>query len=191
MTGRPALASSSASRAAAMPAPTTTVSSSCRHRAGTDLELRHPAGRVEGVVGQPVGADPVERHEDRVRPDRGDHPGRGLELAAPGGDQHRLAVVRPDAVGQHRVQLDVRPVVGEVADPAGLGARLVLAEHPAGGEVQREVVVDRLGRATVLDGDEPGPPVGVGEPVGEQPRRAGCPTSGHGQKTPCSARIRS
>ena len=92
-----------------------------------------------------------------------DDPGRRLELAAPGRDHDGLAVAGADPVGQHRVQLDERAGVGQVADPPGLGAGLVLREHPAGGEVDRELVVGRLGRAAVVDGDEPGPAVGVRE----------------------------
>ena len=78
-----------------------------------------------------------------------------------------------DPVGEHRVHLDERPVVGQVADPAGLGAGLVLREHPAGRQVQRGTPrrPARPGRGARPRRTGPGRPAWAKD-VGEHPRRA-------------------
>ena len=70
-------------------------------------------------------------------------------------------------------------------DPPGLGAGLVLRQHPPGGEVQRVLGADLLGRRPVLHRRGTGP----GRPGWRSGRRRagacpGRPRSGQGQKTP-------
>ncbi len=69
------------------------------------------------------------------------------------------------------MHLDVRAGRGrvELGDPAGLGAALVLGEHPAGGQVQGVGGVRLLVGRAVGDGGEAGPAVRGGEAVQEQP----------------------
>ena len=79
---------------------------------GAHLELRHPAGRVEGVVGEPVRARPSGTARRRCPGGCGGHPGGGGHRAAAGGDPDRLARRRRRCRrASTRVQLDVRPVV--------------------------------------------------------------------------------
>ena len=115
----------------------------------------------------------MERHEDRVRTDGLDDSTRSGQRSPAGGDGDRLAVVRTDPVGQHRVQFDEGAGVRERADPTGLRAGLILRQHPPGGEVDRVVDTDRFGRTAVIDGNEASSAVGRRERFTEEARRAG------------------
>src|SRR5438105_4432472 len=111
--------SSAASRAPAIPYPTTTTlmpdprcaavrheapphgnsdsladARSCQllHAGGADLELGHPRRRIERVVGQRVDARPVERGEQRVRPDGVHDPGGQYRRAAATDHADRFSV---------------------------------------------------------------------------------------------------
>src|SRR5204862_7132792 len=87
---------------------------------------------------------------------------------------YRIAVLDAEPEREVGVKLHKGARAGRTQQPdaPGLRARLVVREDPPGGEVVRVVRTDLLDRAAMLDRDEPGPAVGRGEAVREQPRRA-------------------
>ena len=86
--------------------------------------------------------------------------------------------------------MDLHVRVGHhgAAEPAGLGAALVLGHQPAGGQHVRDSCASGVSAgARCSTRMEPRPAVRGGEPLGEHPRRARVVApSGHGQKTPFS-----
>ncbi len=73
---------------------------------GADLELRHPADGVEGIVRQPVNrlvAAPVERDKHRARMDVRRHLGGDLQRPAPRGQADAVALAQAKLLGQVRV----------------------------------------------------------------------------------------
>ena len=164
-------------------------------RAG--LELRNSGDRVESGIGQQVGASlaaPVEGDEQRVHPDGPDELRLDHGVAAPGHQPDHVAGPDAEVAGHLRVDLDVGFRFGLVQrrDAAGLRAGLVLRQHAAGRQPERVVLVRLLRRGPVMDRVEAGLAVGGREAVEEQARRSRrAPSSGQGQKTPCSAAMRS
>ena len=124
-------------------------------------------------VGEP-GPGPVERHEHGVRPDRSGDPSPGDGGAARRGDRDVIAVVDGEPARQLGVQLDegLGGRAGQRRHPTGLGAGLVVRQHPAGDQVDRPVAVEVVGRRTRGGGDHPRPTVRVREALGEHPRRS-------------------
>ena len=110
-------------------------------------------------------AGPVVRDEHGVGPDGVDHVGRQRDRAAPRGDGDEVAVGDAERLGEARVHLAQRlRVLGdERGDAPGLRARQVLRHDPAGGQPDRVLVVDDLGRQLVRHRVEAGLAVGVVE----------------------------
>ena len=178
----------STSRPPAIPRPTTTTrsgGSGCRatgsgtgDRHGADLELRHPADGVERVVGQrSVGRRPSGTAR---RPCRA-----GSVSVTRAGAVASPRRVRDRDAGRRRRRRSGRrasgcsstngPVGrGSSRDPAGLGAGLVLREHPAGRRGGRGTSASDVARpAAVLDGDATGRGRrACANRSSEQPRRA-------------------
>ena len=109
-------------------------------------------------------------------------------------DGDEVAVGDAELLGEARVHLAQRlgVLAHERADAPGLRAREVLADDPAGGEPDRVLVVDDLGRLAERDRVEAGPAVGVEEPAAlEQARRARVADFGDGPEHAHLASIRS
>jgi hypothetical protein len=97
---------------------------------------------------------PMEGHEERVRADGVGHPRAPRGAAAAALQPHEVGVIDGEPIGQGGVQLDERLGRGgaELRDAAGLGTGLVVAQDPAGRQVQRVRVVSPLARVAVSDG---------------------------------------
>ncbi len=166
---------------------------------GGDLELGHLRQRVDGAVGELVGglgAGPVVRDEHGVGPDRGDDVRRQ-------GHRRRAARSRvtrsPSATPRRSARRGCISHSGsgywrdERGDAAGLGARQVLADDPAGGEPDRVLVVDDLGRTrgTGTAWKRALPSGWKNWPPSNRRGVPGWPTSGTGQNRPISSSTRS
>ena len=114
--------------------------------ASRNLEFRNLAAGVEGAVGQAIGTAntwPVIRDEDRVRTNSfHDHSGK-REAVAAGLYRYPISVADFVLLRQPGMDFHSRPgiLIDESADPAGLGARQVLAYDAAGGEVYRVLFI--------------------------------------------------
>ena len=86
-------------------------------------------------------------------------------VAAPRRHGDEVAVGDADLLGEPRVHLAQRlgVLVDERGDAPGLGAGQVLADDPAGGQPDRVLVVDHLGRLLERHAVEAGPAVGMEE----------------------------
>src|SRR6266496_6319964 len=85
--------------------------SRCLQPHGTDLELGHPAGRVQYRVGEqvrPARTGKVKRQEHEVDANRGHTTDTRPHGAAPGHDVGEVTVGQTGAGGGVRVHLDVR-----------------------------------------------------------------------------------
>ena len=102
--------------------------------------------------------------------------------ATPRADGDQVAIGHAEKFGELRMHLAqwFRVLLDESGDASGLGARQVLADDATGGEPDRIVVVDNLGRLTEGHGMEAGLTVGMEElPAFEQAWVPGCPASGY------------
>ena len=145
---------------------------------GADLELRDPRDRIEGVVGDQVGAGvtaPVERHEQRVEAQGLAEPRLEDRGAATRAQPYQLAGGDAELARHLRMDLDERLGLrlDQLRHAPGLRARLVVQQQPAGGQVERILVIRLLGRRPMLDRVEAGTPVRGREAVLKQTRRAG------------------
>ena len=147
------------------------AASSCSIRIAVALNSAVPDFGVGGVDGQQVGRDvvlEVQRHERQARAAATSSIRIGhLDLAAPRDDAHELALGEPEAPASSGEMSSDLAAAQRRRVAAGLDAGVVRVEPAAGGQADREVVVELVDRRVVLDRDErrrgaraPGPPTG-------------------------------
>ena len=112
--------------------------------------------------------------------------------AAPGGQPDEIAVGDAEVARHCGMDLDERLGLGrdQLRHAPGLRARLVVQQHPAGGQVERIVVVRLLGRRPVLDGWKRARPSAVAKRSRNSRGVPGWSSAGQGQNTPSSAAMR-
>ena len=166
------------------------------HPDGRRLELRRAGLRVGRVDREHVDVDvvgEVHRHEGEARTQARIEAHRRLDGAAPRGDPDDLAGLDAEALGVLRAQVERLAAAQRRAVEARLHAGVVGVQAPAGGQPDREVVVelvdrrgprrDRERRERAADGLVPQAPV-------QELASPGCSSSGHGHWMPPSSSSR-
>jgi hypothetical protein len=143
---------------------------------GADLELWHPAYRVERRVGQAIdrlGAAPMEWDEDRIRAQIGGDLHFEPGVAATSCQVRRLAVRQSELTSRGGMDLHqwLRSECGKPRHAASERAGLVLPENASCRQVEWVVRIGYLGRRGVLDGPESRPAIRSREALGKEPWR--------------------
>ena len=132
---------------------------------------------IERFAGQAVDrlhAAPVKRHEDRVLARRRRHLQRERPRRTAGGEGDALSIGQAELPRGDRMHFGerLRGPFFQLADMAGLRARLVVREHAPGREEQRILVVSSINRCAMGDGVKSRAAGRCGKGFGEQARRS-------------------